>query len=133
GLGTENENLPAFVVMLDHRGGPIGGPPNWGNGFMPAAHQGTQFRVSGDPIINLSPPAGIGAGQQRESLDLLGRLNEMHRQATPENSELAARTASYELAFRMQASAPEAVDLARETAETKRLYGLDDPRTEKFG
>ncbi|HKI34508.1 MAG TPA: DUF1501 domain-containing protein [Gemmataceae bacterium] len=133
GLGSASENLPAFVVMLDHRGGPIGGPPNWGNGFMPAAYQGTQFRVSGDPIINLSPPAGVGAEQQRAGLDLLGRLNGMHSQATPENSELAARTASYELAFRMQAHAPEAVDLAQETAETKHLYGLDDPKTEKFG
>jgi uncharacterized protein (DUF1501 family) len=100
---------------------------------MPAAYQGTQFRVSGDPIINLSPPPGVSADQQRAELDLLGELNEMHRRAAPENSELAARVASYELAFRMQAHAPEAVALARETEETKRLYGLDDPKTEKFG
>src|SRR6516162_5903143 len=90
GLGSESQNLPGFVVMLDHRGGPIGGPPNWGNGFMPAAYQGTQFRVSGDPIINLSPPPGTSAAQQRRSLDLLAQFNEMHDRATPENTEVAA-------------------------------------------
>jgi hypothetical protein len=133
GLGSASQNLPGFVVLLDHRGGPIGGPPNWGAGFMPAAYQGTQFRTSGDPIINLSPPAGVSAAQQRQQLDLLGQLNQVHRRASPDNSELAARIAGYELAFRMQAHAPEAVDLAQETEETKRLYGLDNPLTEKFG
>jgi hypothetical protein len=133
GLGTVNQNLPSFVVLLDHRGGPISGPPNWGHGFMPAAFQGTQLRVSGDPILNLSPPKGVSTVQQRGQLDLLGRLNHLHHQASPDNSELAARIASYELAFRMQASAPEAVDLSQESAATQRLYGLDRPITEKFG
>jgi hypothetical protein len=133
GLGTENQNLPAFVVMLDQRGGPITGPPNWGSGFMPATFQGTQFRVTGPPIVNLQPPAGVTAAQQRQQLDLLGRLNRMHQGASPDNSELRARIASYELAFRMQAHAPEAVDLAQETRETTRLYGLDHPLTEQFG
>jgi hypothetical protein len=133
GLGTVNQNLPAFVVLLDHRGGPITGPPNWGSGFMPAAFQGTQFRTSGDPVLNLAPPPGSSARQQRNELDLLARLNRMHAAAGPDNSELAARVASYELAFRMQAHAPEAVDLAQESARTRREYGLDDPRTEKFG
>jgi hypothetical protein len=133
GLGTVNQNLPAFVVLLDPRGGPISGPPNWGAGFMPPAHQGTQLRVQGDPILYLSPPPGVSAAQQRNQLDLLGQFNRQHQRATPDNSELAARIASYELAFRMQASAPEAVDLSRETEETKRLYGLDQPLTEKFG
>ncbi len=133
GLGTVNQNLPAFVVMLDHRGGPIGGPPNWGAGFMPAAYQGTQFRTSGEPILNLAPPPDISAQQQRNELDLLGRFNQLHSAGSPADSELAARVASYELAFRMQAHAPEAVDLTRETQETRRLYGLDNPRTEKFG
>jgi hypothetical protein len=133
GLGTLNQNLPAFVVLLDHRGGPIGGPPNWSSGFMPAAYQGTQFRTSGDPILYLKPPDGTTPAQQRQQLDLLSRLNRMHQQASPDNTELAARIASYELAFRMQAHAPEAVDLAQESAETKRLYGLDNPRTERFG
>jgi hypothetical protein len=133
GLGTVNQNLPAFVVLLDQRGGPISGPPNWGAGFMPAAHQGTQLRVNGDPILYLSPPAGVSTAQQRHQLDLLAQFNRRHQQATPDNSELAARIASYELAFRMQASAPEAVDLTQETETTKRLYGLDQPLTEKFG
>jgi hypothetical protein len=133
GLGTVNQNLPAFVVLLDHRGGPITGPPNWGSGFMPAAYQGTQFRTSGDPILNLAPPAGSSPGQQRNELDLLARLNQLHAAASPDNSELAARVASYELAFRMQAHAPEAVDLSQESERTRHEYGLDDPRTEKFG
>jgi hypothetical protein len=133
GLGTVNQNLPAFVVLLDHRGGPISGPPNWSAGFMPAAYQGTQFRTSGDPVLNLSPPLEISRDQQRNQLDLLAKLNEHNAAAHPDNSELSARIASYELAFRMQANAPDAVDLAKETAETKKLYGLDDPKTEKFG
>jgi hypothetical protein len=133
GLGTLNQNLPGFVVMLDHRGGPISGPPNWSNGFMPATFQGTQFRTSGDPILNLGRPTGVTAEQQRHQLDLLGTLNQAHARATPDNSELAARIASYELAFRMQAHAPEAVDLSQETEVTKSLYGLDQPMTERFG
>jgi hypothetical protein len=133
GLGTVNQDLPAFVVLLDQRGGPISGPPNWGAGFMPAAHQGTQLRVNGEPILYLSPPDGISSAQQRNQLDLLNQFNRQHQRAAPDNSELAARIASYELAFRMQASAPEAVDLSRETEATKRLYGLDKPLTEKFG
>jgi hypothetical protein len=133
GLGTANQNLPAFVVLLDQRGGPITGPPNWGSGFMPAAYQGTQFRTAGDPILNLAPPAGTSPGQQRQELDLLARLNRLHGAAGPDNTELAARVASYELAFRMQSHAPEAVDLSQESARTRHEYGLDDPRTEKFG
>ena len=133
GLGTVNRDLPAYVVMLDQRGGPISGPPNWNNGFMPATFQGTQFRVSGEPILNLSPPPGVEAAQQRNDLDLLDQLNEQHRQASPDDTELSARIASYELAFRMQSHAPEAVDLAKEPESVQRLYGLDQPRTEPFG
>ena len=105
GLGTVNQNLPGYVVLLDHRGGPISGPPNWGSGFMPATYQGTQFRTSGDPILNLRPPRGISAAQQRNQLDLLARLSPP-RQAGADNAELMARIASYELAFRMQARRP---------------------------
>ncbi len=133
GLGTVNQNLPGYVVLLDHRGGPISGPPNWGSAFMPATYQGTTFRTSGDPILNLRPPRGITASQQRNQIDLLTKLSLPRGHSSADNSELAARVASYELAFRMQASAPEAVDLASETAETHRLYGLDNPRTERFG
>jgi hypothetical protein len=131
GLGTVNRNLPGYVVMLDHRGGPISGPPNWGSGFMPATYQGTLFRTAGDPILNLLPPDGTSVAQQRNQLDLLAKLGQP--EFGGDNSELAARIGSYELAFRMQASAPEAVDLSSETAATKKLYGLDDPRTERFG
>src|SRR5437660_2636681 len=133
GLGTINQNLPAFVVLLDQRGGPISGPPNWSSGFMPAAFQGTQFRTSGDPILNLRPPQQITQQQQRNQFVLLARFNNEYGASNSENSELAARIASYELAFRMQAHAPEAVDLSQETEATRRLYGLDSPVTEKFG
>jgi hypothetical protein len=133
GLGSLNRNLPGFVVMLDHRGGPIGGAPNWGHGFMPASYQGTQFRVRGEPVLHLSAPPGVSPAQRRNQLDLLGELNARHRQHAPDNTELSARTAAYELAFRMQRHAPEAVDLARETKETRKLYGLDDPLTARFG
>jgi hypothetical protein len=132
GLGTENENLPGYVVLLDHRGGPISGPPNWGAGYMPASYQGTQFRPTGDPILNLEAPPGVTGAQQRGQLDLLQKLSRARTQA-PENHELAARIASFELAFRMQSTAPEAVDLGRESEATKKLYGLDNPVTEKYG
>ncbi len=133
GLGSPNQNLPGFVVMLDHRGGPIGGAPNWGSGFMPATFQGTQFRTSGAPIIDLAPPEGTSTARQRDELDLLSELNRKHLDRKPGESELRARVASYELAFRMQAEAPEAVDLEQESEATHKLYGLDDPATEKFG
>ncbi len=133
GLGTVNQNLPSYVVMLDHRGGPIGGAPNSGAGFMPAGYQGTQFRTSGDPIIDLSPRGGVTRQQQRGQLDLLAQLGEMHREQLPHDTELAARLESYELAFRMQQHAPEAVDFSRETAETIERYGLNHETTEKFG
>jgi hypothetical protein len=134
GLGTENQNLPAFVVVYDHRGGPYNGPPNWGAGFLPASYQGTVFRASGDPILDLKPPPGfVTQEQQRARLDHLAWLNQQHENAHPGSSELAARIASYELAYRMQGCAPQAVDLSDESDETKRLYGLDHPITEPFG
>jgi hypothetical protein len=137
GLGSQNQNLPGYVVLLDHRGGPISGPPNWASGFMPATYQGTQFRTSGDPILFLEPPEGVTQAQQRQQLDLLAKLNELRsaklQPASADNSELMSRIASYELAYRMQSTAPEAVDLSKETAETRKLYGVDDPATEKFG
>jgi hypothetical protein len=120
-------------VMTDARGGPLGGPNDWSAGFMPAAYQGTRFRSSGDPIVDLKPPAGLSADDQRQRLDALARLNELDLQKFPDNSELAARISSYELAYRMQGCAPSAVDLASESAATKALYGLDDRMTEPFG
>jgi hypothetical protein len=133
GLGSVNQDLPGFVVMLDHRGGPIGGAPNWSHGFMPAAYQGTQFRIEGDPILHLSPPRGTSAARQRQQLDLLREFNHRHAEASPDNSELRARLDSYELGFRMQATAPEAVDPSKETSAIRKLYGLDDPLTARFG
>jgi hypothetical protein len=133
GLGSVNQNLPGYVVMLDHRGGPISGPPNWASGFMPAAYQGTQFRVTGDPIINLKPPAEVTPAQQQQQIGFLRKLHELRGAAGPENHELMARINTYELAFRMQSSAPEAVDLAKESDETKKLYALDDPVAGRFG
>ncbi len=132
GLGTENENLPAFVVIYDAHGGPFGGPANWGAGFMPAAYQGTVFKPKGTPIVDLKPPSSMAPEEQRARLDLLSKLNEMDLQKFPGNSELSARINSYELAYRMQGVAPEAVDVERESEATRKLYGLDNPVTEPF-
>ena len=133
GLGTENRNLPAFVVFSDWRGGPIGGAPNWGCGYMPAALQGTPFRSSGDPIVDLRPPKEVSPERRRRWLDLIGKLNDEHLRRHPTDSELSARIASYELAYRMQSHAPEAVDVANESRATRTLYGLDDKLTAYFG
>jgi hypothetical protein len=133
GLGSEADNLPAFVVMWDHRGGPIGGAQNWTSGFLPAAYQATPLRSVGDPIVDLNPPKDIGPDRQRARLAMIGKLNEEHLAANPGEAELAARIASYELAFRMQMSAPEALDLSRESARMTSLYGLDDKRSAYFG
>jgi hypothetical protein len=133
GLGTENQNLPSFVVFTDWRGGPIGGAPNWGNGFMPAAYQGTQFRSMGDPIVDLKPRGAMTPERQRRWLDLLGKLNEEHLRQHPEENELTARMAAFELAFRMQNSAPEATDLNSESEITRKLYGIDQKETEYVG
>lgn len=132
GLGTENQNLPAFVVMQDNAASVINGPRNWGGGFMPAVYQGTRFTTGSEPIANLNPPEGVSDGQQRAKVDFLTQMNRAHA-ATRTQSELEARIASYELAFRMQAEAPEAVDLGRESAATKQLYGLDEKDTADFG
>lgn len=133
GLGTLNQNLPGFVVMLDPRGGPISGAKNWSSGYMPASYQATLMRSTGTPILDLVPPKGIGKRVQRKLLDTLQEYNREHNAPRIDNTNLAARIASYELAFRMQAAAPEAVDLEKESEETKALYGIDDPRSEAFG
>jgi uncharacterized protein (DUF1501 family) len=133
GLGSVNEDLPGFVVMLDPRGGPISGSKNWSSGYMPATYQATVMRSGGDPILDLSPPAELSGSAQRTVLNSLRQYNEQHLAARSDNSSLAARIASYELAFRMQAEAPEAVDISQETQATQQLYGLDNPRSEKFG
>jgi hypothetical protein len=133
GLGTVNSNLPAFVVMQDNPSSVVNGPRNWGAGFMPAVYQGTRFQAGTEPIPFLNPPASISEDQQRGRLDYLNRLNRTHALTRPQQTELDARIASYELAYRMQSEAPEAVDLAQETEETRRLYGLDQRETATFG
>jgi len=133
GLGTENENLPGFVVMLDPTGGPISGAKNWSSGYMPASYQGTIMRSKGSPLVDLNLPAGMTQPMQRELLDALRESNGEHLAARPGNSDLAARIASYELAYKMQQYAPEAVDLERETAATHKLYGIDQEQTRDFG
>jgi hypothetical protein len=133
GLGSVAEDLPGFVVMTDPRGGPIGGASNWTAGYMPAAYQGTLFRGKGSPLLDLATPAGIDDAAQRRDLDLLESLNETHRASHPGETELAARIHAYELAYRMQTSAAEVVDLDREPAATRSAYGLDDDRTRDFG
>ena len=133
GLGSENENLPGFVVMLDPTGGPISGAKNWSSGYMPATYQGTIFRSAGAPIIDLDRREGISQEMQRRMLDTLGEYNNDHYAMRGDNSNLAARIASYELAYKMQRHAPEAVDLSRETEKTKELYGIDEKKTENFG
>ncbi len=131
GLGTENANLPAYCVMPQPEGVPEGGAPCWGSAFLPAVYQGTLLRRGASPILNLRPPPDASPEQNRRSFELVRRLNELH--APPGDPDLDARTASYELAFRMQQHAPEAVDLSRETAETKALYGVDEKATADFG
>jgi hypothetical protein len=133
GLGSVNENLPAFVVMYDWRGGPIGGAPNWSAGFMPAAYQGTPYRSTGAPIVDLTPPTWVDPHLQRAEVDLVQKLNRAHAETRPGESDLDARIASYELAFSMQTHAPEAVDISKESDATRRLYGLDRKTTEYFG
>ena len=133
GLGSVNENLPGYVVMLDQSGGPISGAKNWTSGFMPASFQGTVFRSKGEPILNLKNVNEMPASEQRILIDSLNHLNAGHLQERFDNSNLAARIASYELAYNMQSTAPEAIDLDSESEETKNLYGLNQKTTEEFG
>jgi hypothetical protein len=133
GLGAENKNLPTFVVMPDPGGWPKGGAPAWGNGFLPATHQGTVIQGGSSPIRHLPNPDGVNDAQQRRTLDFIAEGNKEHLAARGMDSELAARIAAYELAFRMQSHAPETVDLSKETDGTKRLYGLDRKETAEFG
>ena len=133
GLGSENQDLPGFVVLGDRRGATIGGAGVWGNGFLPASYQGTLFRNGSTPIVDLNRPQAISAEAQRSELDLLKWFNEKHSGARTNTSELDARIAAYELAFRMQTKAPELVALDQETEATRKLYGLDDPVAEPFG
>jgi hypothetical protein len=133
GLGTVNQNLPGFVVMLDPTGGPISGAKNWTSGYMPASYQGVILRSNGQPILDLQRPEGMSEAMQRRMLDTLQEYNHAHQAQRADNSNLTARINSYELAFRMQTHATEAVELRQETEATRRLYGIDNPQTQDFG
>jgi hypothetical protein len=133
GLGTVSDSLPGYVVLLDYPDDPPGGARNWSTGFMPATYQGTRFRDGKVPVLHLAPPPERNQAAQRARLDFVQQLNRRHHAARREDSDLEARIAVYELAYRMQAAAPDAVDLSRETAQTQRLYGLDERATERMG
>lgn len=131
-LGSANQNLPAFVAIPDMRGLPPNGPANWTAGFLPAAYQGTAFNTLA-PIANLNPPKGVTGKQEKDLRGFLNRLNGEYARQNPGHSELAARVAAYELAARMQLSAPEVTDLSKETAETLAYYGADSNNPLKAG
>ncbi len=133
GLGSENQDLPGYVVMLDKRGGPISGQPNWSSGFMPSHLQGTLFRPEGTPILDLQVPEHLTQETQRAQIDLLGSLNQLHSKKHQNGKDLEARMATYELAYRMQAEAPQAVDLTQETEATRSMYGVGQQPTDEFG
>jgi len=133
GMGSVSENLPAFVVIKDSNAMVVNGTRCWGSGFMPASFQGTLFESGNEPIANLNLPKGVGMTRQRAKLGFLDQLNQNHLEGRQSNSELEARIQSYELAYHMQAEAPEAIDLESESKSTKSLYGLDQDHTKVFG
>lgn len=133
GLGSERQDLPAYVVLSDPGGLPVDGIRNWSSGFLPAAYQGTRVRATGTPLFNLHPPAGQPEPARARKLRLLGDLNVLHARAHPGNTELEARITNYELAARLQTSVTEVLDLSSESEATRRLYGLDQKRTAEYG
>ena len=133
GLGTANQNMPAFVVLPNPGSGVKGGPPAWGSGFLPATFQGTTMRSGSNPILNLQAPSEISKTRQTDSLDLIRQLNKRHFERRQEDSELEARINAYELAYRMQSAAPDVVDVSHESASTQRMYGMHQDETREFG
>ena len=132
GLGSENQNLPGYVVMGNTKGAK-GGPHNWGSGFLPSTFAGTLFRSQGAPILNLQRQPQIMAGDQRAQLDLMSKLNDEHMSRHAGDAEFANRMRSFELAYRMQSEATEVVDLSRESPATHKLYGIDNPASRSYG
>ncbi len=132
GLGSERQDLPAYVVLSDPGGLPVDGPRNWSSGFLPAVYQGTPFRAAGAPVANLAMPPGVSAAARRNQLLLLEELNATHLARFARSSELQARVSHYELAARMQTSVPHVLDISQESAETRKLYGLDDPKCGEY-
>ena len=132
-LGAANPDLPAYVVLYNDKREPRGGSINWSSGFLPAVYQGTAFRPGDSPILHLNRPDLVAEAEQGSTLDLLGRLNRAHALRRPQDSELQARIRSYDLAARMEVTAPDAVSLAKETDATKTLYGFDDETSKSYG
>ncbi|MCC6587755.1 MAG: DUF1501 domain-containing protein [Bryobacterales bacterium] len=132
-LGTENQSLPAYVVLRDPTGYTIGGKQLWANGYLPALYQGVEFSMKGSPVHHLSPPEPQPDGAQRSSLDFLAQLNQKHLSEHPGESELEARIRNFELAARMQLAAGDVADISKETEATKKLYGVDDPVAGPYG
>ena len=133
GLGSENQNMPSFIVLPDPRGGLKGGPPAWGSGFLPATYQGTTLRPGNKPILDLNPPADRSPGRQAALAKFIQQANRRHLEQRDHHNILEARIRAYELAFRMQTAAPEIVDLSRETAATRKLYALEQKDCAEFG
>jgi hypothetical protein len=133
GLGTERQELPAYVVLSDPGGLPVDGTNNWSSGFLPAVYQGTPFRATGSPVAHLATPADVPADARRNQLDLLNELDGAHLRGHAGNAELEARLRHYELAAKMQTAVPDVLDLSKETEETKKLYGLDNPKSAEYG
>ena len=133
GLGSENDNLPAYVVLDDPLGLPVNGVDNWQSGYLSPEHQGTRFRATGSPVLNLKPEFTESTSVTELERDLISRLDKIHQQSRPAQPRLAARMASYELAARMQLVAGDALDLSQETEATRKMYGIDQPVTESYG
>jgi uncharacterized protein (DUF1501 family) len=133
GLGTERQDLPAYVVLSDPGGLPVDGTNNWSAGFLPAVYQGTPFRAKGTPVAHLASPKDVPAAARANQLDLIGGLNAAHLRHHAGNAELEARVRHFELAAQMQTSVPDVLDLSKETEETRKLYGLDDPKSAEYG
>ncbi|MEZ6132121.1 MAG: DUF1501 domain-containing protein [Planctomycetaceae bacterium] len=133
GLGSENQNMPSFVVLPDPGGGLKGGPPAWGSGYLSASYQGVTMRSGSSPILDLQPQSGVSRQQQQYDLSLIHTLNQQHLRQRDHDDHLTARVKAYEMAFRMQTEAPELVDLSRESQHTQRLYGIDQKKTREFG
>jgi hypothetical protein len=133
GLGTENQNLPAFVALRDPKGYNTGGPLNWDSGWLPSVYRGTEFRSQGEPVLNLHPAVALPDGAQRNELALLEQLNREHMHQHPRETDLEARIRHYELAARMQLSAEEVLDLKREPKHVRDLYGMDQSATADYG
>ncbi len=131
-MGTANKNLPSFAVLTDDQD-PLGGANNWNSGLLPALYQGTQFRRGDTPILDLKPPASMSDRRQRNELGLLRKLNEIWSTDKQDDTEFNARIRSYELAYQMQSTGAEAVDLAKESDATRKLYGMDEAATSVFG